>query len=203
MCPPEPHSDNCSCEASGSCSCLRDVFDDKAHRASVKGDAGDDSAEMLDILFLMDEFAGPDGGTEQHLLFLLRRLPRRLFRLHFAVLGELGGHDRALFPVEPIVLGEGRTVGSAHQLRKLTTRGGLRWSKRFCRVQPQQLPVDLGPAPEEALSPNWPRQPGSSPCGHRPWPARRRLPSTHPDAPVQFRRISGGPSVAMPSQWRL
>lgn len=64
-------------------------------------------ADRINVLFLMDEFANPDGGSEQHLMFLLRQLSRELFRMHFAVLGDLRDEHRELFPVEPVVLGRG------------------------------------------------------------------------------------------------
>jgi len=68
---------------------------------------GSETQHKLNVLFLMDEFAGPDAGSEQHMLFLLRRLPREKLRVHSAVLGDMLEEHRELFPVEPTVLGRG------------------------------------------------------------------------------------------------
>lgn len=56
------------------------------------------------ILFLVDDFDGPEGGTEQHLLFLLRELPRDLFDLHFGVLTSIQHITAKGFPIRPVML---------------------------------------------------------------------------------------------------
>ena len=58
----------------------------------------------INILFLIDDFCGPEGGTEQHLLFLQRELPRDRFDLHFAVLTRLQHIRPGDFPVAPVML---------------------------------------------------------------------------------------------------
>ena len=64
------------------------------------------SRPLVKVLFLMDEFANSDGGSEQHLMFLLKRLPAHRVEVHFAVLGDMRDEHLPLFPVEPIVLGK-------------------------------------------------------------------------------------------------
>ncbi|MCE5268537.1 MAG: glycosyltransferase family 4 protein [Planctomycetaceae bacterium] len=66
--------------------------------------------DRVRILFLIDDFCGPEGGTEQHLLFLQRRLPRELFDLHFGVLTRLQRIKADDFPVQPVML-DGRRRG--------------------------------------------------------------------------------------------
>lgn len=58
----------------------------------------------IGILFLIDDFRGPEGGTEQHLLFLQRELPRDRFRLCFAVLTRIQRMEATAFPVRPVML---------------------------------------------------------------------------------------------------
>ena len=57
-------------------------------QATAAGAAPPGASEKIRVLFLIDEFDGAEGGTEQHLLFLLKELPRR--------------------PVRPAVWGAGR-----------------------------------------------------------------------------------------------
>jgi glycosyltransferase involved in cell wall biosynthesis len=71
------------------------------------------------ILFLIDDFVGAEGGTEQHLLFLQRELPREVFDLHFGVLSGIQRFDPDLFPVSPIMLGENTRQGPRGVLRRL------------------------------------------------------------------------------------
>ncbi len=56
------------------------------------------------VLYLIDEFSGSDGGTEQHLLFLLTNLPRADVCPHVAVLypSEIGA--ATLCPFSPLML---------------------------------------------------------------------------------------------------
>ncbi|MEN6450797.1 MAG: glycosyltransferase family 4 protein [Thermoguttaceae bacterium] len=73
--------------------------------------------EHVRILFLIDDFCGPEGGTEQHLLFLQRELPRDLFDLHFVVLTGIQRMDAEDFPVRPVML-----VGRRHGARGVPER---------------------------------------------------------------------------------
>jgi glycosyltransferase involved in cell wall biosynthesis len=57
----------------------------------------------IKILFLIDDFLGPEGGTEQHLLFLQRELPRNLVDLHFGVLTAVRRIKADDFPVRPVM----------------------------------------------------------------------------------------------------
>ncbi len=59
------------------------------------------SSGRVTILFVIDSLQGAAGGTEQHLLFLLRELPRDRFHVHFAVLSAFGNCDSTEFPVPP------------------------------------------------------------------------------------------------------
>ncbi|MBC8876213.1 MAG: glycosyltransferase family 4 protein [Planctomycetes bacterium] len=75
--------------------------------------------DKINVLFLMDEFATPCAGSEQHLLYLLRRLPRESLRVHFAVLGDVSDEHSRLFPDEPIVLGRGYRFSPANAVKRL------------------------------------------------------------------------------------
>ncbi|MCX7424297.1 MAG: glycosyltransferase family 4 protein [Planctomycetia bacterium] len=82
------------------------------------------SVNKITILFLIDDFCGPEGGTEQHLLFLQRELPRELFDLHFGVLTGLRRIVPDDFPVKPVMLGEGcprGPRGAFGRLRRLAS----------------------------------------------------------------------------------
>jgi L-malate glycosyltransferase len=68
-------------------------------------------SDRIRVLFLIDDFTGPEGGTEQHLLFLQRELPRARFDLQFAVLSRIQRLRPADFPVRPVMLGEGACRG--------------------------------------------------------------------------------------------
>ena len=77
--------------------------------------------KLVNILLLIDVLDGTDGGTEQHLLFLLDKLPRDRFRVHFAVLDRVQYCDPASLPVEPIIV-DGHSLirlGSVKHVRKL------------------------------------------------------------------------------------
>ena len=54
----------------GDCDCLN------RGQATAVGAAPPGASEKIRVLFLIDEFDGAEGGTEQHLLFLLKELPR-------------------------------------------------------------------------------------------------------------------------------
>jgi L-malate glycosyltransferase len=69
------------------------------------------AGRRLCICFLIDDFCGPEGGTEQHLLFLQRELSRDLFDLHFGVLARVQRIAPDAFPVKPIMLGENTHPG--------------------------------------------------------------------------------------------
>ncbi len=73
----------------------------------------------IKILFLIDNFAGPEGGTEQHLLFLQRELPRDRFELHFGVLSAIRRIAAGDFPVCPVMLGAGTRSGPRGTLARL------------------------------------------------------------------------------------
>ncbi len=62
-------------------------------------------------MILVDEFDSGLGGTEQHILFLLGKLPRQAFRVHFVVLSQICQCDPTIFPVEPVVLRNGCRSG--------------------------------------------------------------------------------------------
>lgn len=62
------------------------------------------SADEIKILLLTDHLGGIDGGTEQHLMFLLRELPRNVFDVRFAVLGPLGRFDSTALPILPTIV---------------------------------------------------------------------------------------------------
>jgi L-malate glycosyltransferase len=60
---------------------------------------------MVRVLFLIDQFDGADGGTEQHLLYLLHNLPRTRFALKVAVLyGREPSAGEHLGPFAPYFL---------------------------------------------------------------------------------------------------
>ncbi|NLF07968.1 MAG: polysaccharide deacetylase family protein, partial [Pirellulaceae bacterium] len=77
------------------------------------------TSDKIKILFLIDDFEGPEGGTEQHLLFLQRELPRERFELHFGVLSRIRRMRAEDFPVRPIMLGEGTPPGPRGALQRL------------------------------------------------------------------------------------
>jgi glycosyltransferase involved in cell wall biosynthesis len=79
------------------------------------------ASDKIKILFLIDDFCGPEGGTEQHLLFLQRELPRDQFDLYFGVLTRIRRIDPVEFPVPPVMLNGGRRglLGVPSRLRRL------------------------------------------------------------------------------------
>ncbi len=88
--------------------------------------AAHDEADMeapakVNILLLADEFFSSHAGTEQHILYLLEKLPRHVFQVHFAVLSQIHQEDLS-FPVEPVMLRNGcrsGVVGLTQRLRRL------------------------------------------------------------------------------------
>jgi L-malate glycosyltransferase len=90
------------------------------------------------ILFLEDDFLGPEGGTEQHLLFLQRELPRELLDLHFGVLTcirRIGADD---FPVRPVMFngfrrGLGGALGRLRRLAAFIKTNEIDVVHAFCR----------------------------------------------------------------------
>ncbi len=76
-------------------------------------DANSHSADAyrVKVLFLIDDFSGPEGGTEQHLLFLQRELPADRLDLRFGVLTGIGRMRAEDFPIRPVMLGEGTPRG--------------------------------------------------------------------------------------------
>jgi glycosyltransferase involved in cell wall biosynthesis len=73
---------------------------------------------------LIDDFISAHAGTEQHLLFLLDKLPRSECALHFVVLSGIRHADPSMFSVPPIVLrrnGESGAGSVAKRVRRLAT----------------------------------------------------------------------------------
>jgi L-malate glycosyltransferase len=81
--------------------------------------ASSPASDRIAILILIDDFVGPEGGTEQHLLFLQRELPRDRFDLHFGVLTRIQRMSAESFPVRPVMLGEGTRAGPRGALQRL------------------------------------------------------------------------------------
>ena len=75
--------------------------------------------QKIKILFLVDDWCGPEGGTEQHMLFLQRELPRAQYDLHFAVLSRLQRSTPDDFPVRPITLNSGAFAGRRRALMRV------------------------------------------------------------------------------------
>jgi L-malate glycosyltransferase len=78
----------------------------------------------LKVLILIDDFDAPEGGSEQHLLFLLSELPRRNIDVSFVVLSGIHRASPESFPIHPLVLSDGigrgpfRSVKIIHRLVK-------------------------------------------------------------------------------------
>jgi glycosyltransferase involved in cell wall biosynthesis len=79
------------------------------------------TARKVSVLLLEDDFLGPEGGTEQHLLFLQRELPCAFVDLHFAVLSSIRRMDADEFPLRPVMLNSCRhgRCGALRRLRRL------------------------------------------------------------------------------------
>jgi L-malate glycosyltransferase len=77
------------------------------------------SVNKISILFLIDDFDSGHGGTEQHLLFLQRELPRDTFKVHFGVLSGLHRILPEAFPITPIMLGEGTHRGPRGAIQRI------------------------------------------------------------------------------------
>jgi len=95
----------------------------EAREGSLPSSGVHNACCQVNVLLLMDEFAGQDAGSEQHLMFLLNRLPQEKARVHFAVLGEPGDKPADLPPVEPIVLSRVYRIGvwsTLQYLQRLT-----------------------------------------------------------------------------------
>ena len=78
--------------------------------------------KQVRLLILMDRFAGKEGGTEQHILFLLRSLPTFLTRVHFALLGDGQELCPTAFPLEPFLISPHKHLpiwAAAQRLRRL------------------------------------------------------------------------------------
>ncbi len=58
----------------------------------------------MKILMVIDDFIFAHGGSEQHLLFLLKKLPRSECEVHFAVLSGIRQADPSDFGVPPVIL---------------------------------------------------------------------------------------------------
>jgi len=80
------------------------------------------SVQRPGILLLVDEIWGEYGGTEQHLMFLQRRLPQDRLRIHFAAFNGLRGTAPKPFPINPLELGRGcrrGLFGTVQRIRRL------------------------------------------------------------------------------------
>ncbi len=86
--------------------------------AQINSTERDRPVNKIRILFLIDDFLGPEGGTEQHLLFLQRKLPHDRFDLYFGVLTRVQGIPEENFPVRPVMLC-GANAGMRGALRRL------------------------------------------------------------------------------------
>lgn len=71
------------------------------------------------ILFLLDQLASGRGGSEQHLLWLLERLPTDRFDTHFVVMTAVRTCDPKSLPICPIVLSVRVGLGKLHWGRRL------------------------------------------------------------------------------------
>jgi glycosyltransferase involved in cell wall biosynthesis len=60
--------------------------------------------DKINILYLVDQIERTTGGSEQHLSFLLKHLPRDRFCVFLALLRRRSDLDRAELPIEPIYL---------------------------------------------------------------------------------------------------
>ncbi|MGL6194520.1 MAG: hypothetical protein ACRC2T_06820, partial [Thermoguttaceae bacterium] len=58
------------------------------------------------ILFLVDQIWSGKGGSEQHLLWLLRKLPDSEVTKHLIVFTAIREASEEVFPVKPLVLGK-------------------------------------------------------------------------------------------------
>jgi glycosyltransferase involved in cell wall biosynthesis len=107
------------------------MFDCQTRNAVADSDVDAEVYDRINILLLVDEFYAGHGGTEQHILFLLKKLPRGPFRIHFAVLTRIYHGNPALFPVEPVLLRNGCRSGPVgvvqrlHQLASFITRNRI------------------------------------------------------------------------------
>jgi len=81
--------------------------------------------DLIRILLLIDNFCGPEGGTEQHLLFLQRELPRDRFDLHFGVITGIERMQPEAFPVRPVVLSGSTSPGIRGAWRRLRSLAAL------------------------------------------------------------------------------
>jgi len=61
--------------------------------------------QLLRILFMTDYYYFPHGGTEQHLLWLLRNLDPKRFEKYFIVFSQLECPPE-VFPIQPLVFGQ-------------------------------------------------------------------------------------------------
>jgi len=98
--------------------------DENDQPSNVRDDIGACANQVapVNVLLVTDVFAAADGGTEQHLLYLLRKLPRERLRVDFAILDGAHPIDPASFPIEPTMLGEGcrsGIVGAVQRIRRL------------------------------------------------------------------------------------
>lgn len=89
------------------------------------------SDQAIHILFLIDQFYAGYGGTEQHLLFLLRTLPLRSVEPHFAVFSSIRRCDPTSFPVPPVIFSEGCSRGPIGLCRRVLRLARLITAKQI------------------------------------------------------------------------
>ncbi|MDR0391405.1 MAG: glycosyltransferase, partial [Planctomycetaceae bacterium] len=74
--------------------------------------------KLTRILYLVDDIYSAYGGTEQHLLWLLRRIPDDEFEKHFIIFSTIH-HPETFHPqIEPLVLGRKFGLGMVSWLRR-------------------------------------------------------------------------------------
>ncbi len=69
------------------------------------------------VLFLIDQVWGGRGGSEQHLNWLLERLPNEVIRKRFVIFSRIIGNTE-VFPVQPKILGDVYGKGKLTFLRR-------------------------------------------------------------------------------------
>ncbi|MDR3108496.1 MAG: glycosyltransferase [Planctomycetaceae bacterium] len=70
------------------------------------------------ILYLIDDLYSSRGGSEQHLLWLLRSIPSSEFEKHFVIFSTFWHPETAVLEQEPVVLGEKFGIGGKSWLRR-------------------------------------------------------------------------------------
>lgn len=65
----------------------------------------------ISILFLIDQIWSEKGGTEQHLWWLLKKLPRDFYNINLIVFSDVRNCDPNLIPVKPFIMGRKYGLG--------------------------------------------------------------------------------------------